>query len=109
MSAMSHAYVIRLPFVQALTLSSCLLTSFDGPPCVPDGDPMFVGHKPLHASATAVFVQPDYGTGNEWRAHEDLRRHNHAYVIAQLPHALSSCGCFATTSTTLTSQQHYIT
>ncbi|KAL3219333.1 hypothetical protein MRX96_030479 [Rhipicephalus microplus] len=31
-----------------------------------------------------------------------------AYVIAQLPHALSFCGCFTATSTTLTSQQHYI-
>ncbi|KAL3181313.1 hypothetical protein MRX96_008809 [Rhipicephalus microplus] len=34
----------------------CLLTSFHGPPCVADGDPMFVGHQLLHPSTTTVFV-----------------------------------------------------
>ncbi|KAL3219332.1 hypothetical protein MRX96_030478 [Rhipicephalus microplus] len=86
----------------------CLLTSFHGPPCVADGDPMFVGHQLLHPSTTTVFVQRDPGSEKERRVHDDLRKHTPAYVIAQLPHALSFCGCFTATSTTLTSQQHYI-
>nr|XP_037273875.1 uncharacterized protein LOC119166656 [Rhipicephalus microplus] len=86
----------------------CLLTSFHGPPCVAVGDPMFVGHQLLHLSIATVFVQRDPGSENERRVHDDLRRHTPAYVIAQLPHALSFCGCFTATSTTLTSQQHYI-
>ncbi|KAL3196216.1 hypothetical protein MRX96_045296 [Rhipicephalus microplus] len=107
MSATPHAHAIRLPFVQSLTLM-CLLTSFHGPPCVADGDPMFVGHQLLHPSTVTVFVQRDPGSKNERRVLDDLRKHTPAYVIAQLPHALSFCGCFTATSTTLTSQQHYI-
>ncbi|KAH6922697.1 hypothetical protein HPB50_018245 [Hyalomma asiaticum] len=105
MSATPHAHAIRLPFVQSLTLT-CLLTSFHGPPCVADGDPMFVGHQPLHPSTAAVFVQPDPGSENE--RCDVLRKHTPTYVIAQLPRALSFCGCFTATSTTLTSEQHYI-
>ncbi|KAL1443825.1 hypothetical protein MTO96_045813 [Rhipicephalus appendiculatus] len=41
MSATPHAHAIRLLFVQTLILTY-LLTSFHGPPCVADGDPMFV-------------------------------------------------------------------
>ncbi|KAL3193809.1 hypothetical protein MRX96_000102 [Rhipicephalus microplus] len=67
----------------------CLLTSFHGPPCVAVGDPMFVGHQLLHLSIATVFVQRDPGSENERRVHDDLRRHTPAYVIAQLPHALS--------------------
>ncbi|KAL1467913.1 hypothetical protein MTO96_041835 [Rhipicephalus appendiculatus] len=105
MSATPHAHAIRLPFVQTLILTY-LLASFHGPPCVADGDLMFVDHQPLHPSTTAVFVQPDPGSENERR--DVLRKHTPAYVIAQLPRALSLCGCFTATSNTLTSQQHYI-
>ncbi|KAL3199844.1 hypothetical protein MRX96_043747 [Rhipicephalus microplus] len=107
MSATPHAHAIRLPFVQSLTLM-CLLTSFNEPPCVANGDTIFVGHQLLHLSTTTVFVQRDPGSENERSVHDDLRRHTPAYVIAQLPHALSFCRCFTATSTTLTSQQHYI-
>ncbi|KAL3173908.1 hypothetical protein MRX96_001128 [Rhipicephalus microplus] len=74
MSATPHAHTIRLPFVQSLTLM-CLLTSFHGPPCVADGDPMFVGHQLLHTSTTTFFVQRDPGSENERRVHDDLRKH----------------------------------
>ncbi|KAH8018855.1 hypothetical protein HPB51_012809 [Rhipicephalus microplus] len=64
MSATPHAHTIRLPFVPSLTLT-CLLTFFNGPPCVADGDPMFAGHQPLHRSTTAVFIQPDPGSESD--------------------------------------------